>query len=253
MQQNNIEENIQTSKSSNNRRFATLIYTFAGIIILSGIIGYTNYWQKNLEIKEIKIVGNKYIPKVEIQNLVYRYILANKLSSVNFNFVKEKILQNQFIRNVHFITTYPGEIVISLDVKNILAIGKSENKDDYLITEDGEVIAKKNYSFGFSLPRVDFSKFSKVNYSQEIKDIAAFLKTYYVDKSEKIKANSIWKSSEGICFSVLNGIIVKIGNLNDLHFKFHKFEEYMKTLLNANESYPNYIDLRWSNQVVVNY
>ncbi len=252
MQQNNIDENIITSKSSNNRRFTTLLFTIIGIIILSGIIVYTNYWQNNLEIKEIKIVGNKYIPKTEIQNRVYRYILANKLSSINFKFIEELILQNEFIRKVNFITTYPGEIVISLDVKNILAIGKSENNDQFYITEDGEVVPRQNYSLGFALPKVDLTKISKINFEHEIKEIAIFLKTYYIDKSEKIKATAIWKSSEGICFSVLNGIIVKVGSLNDLNFKFHKFQVYMNALMKANELYPNYIDLRWSNQVVVN-
>lgn len=252
MQQNIIEENIKTSKSSNNRRFATFIYTTISIIILSGIIAYTNYWKNNLEIKEIKIVGNKYISKLEIQNQIYRFILANKLSSINFNYIKELIFQNQFIRKVDFITTYPGEIVISLDVKNILAIGKFDNNDEYYITEEGEVIPKQNYKLGFSLPSVDLSKIGKDNYNKDVEDIAHFLKVYYIDKSEKIKANSIWKNSEGICFSILNGVIVKIGSLSDLHFKFHKFEVYLNTLLAAKDVYPNYIDIRWSNQIVVN-
>lgn len=252
MQQNNIDENKVTSKSSNNRRFTTLLFTIIGIIILSGIIVYTNYWQNNLEIKEIKIVGNKYIPKIEIQNRVYRYILANKLSSINFNFIEELILQNKYISKVNFVTTYPGVIVISLDVKNILATGKSENNDQFYITADGEVIPRQNYTLGFTLPKVDLTKISKINFEQEIKEIAIFLKNYYIDQSEKIKANAIWKSSEGICFSILNGIIVKVGSLNDLNFKFHKFQVYLNALRKANESYPNYIDLRWSNQVVVN-
>lgn len=251
MQQNKIEENIKASKSSNNGRFATFVYSIIGIIILSGIIAYTNYWQNQLKIKEIKIVGNKYISKFEIQNLVYQFILANKLSSINFNFIKETILQNDYIKDVNFITTYPGEVVISLEVKNILAVGKAESNDEYFITEEGEVLPKKNYNLGFSLPKIDLTKISKNNYDEEIKEIADFLKRYYLDQSEKIKANSIWKNTEGICFSVLNGIVVKIGNLQDLNFKFHKFEVYMNSLVNDKESKPNYIDLRWSNQVVV--
>lgn len=252
MQQNRIEENIQTSKKRNNGSFTNYLYFFIGIITLSGLIAYTNYWQNQLEIKEIKIVGNKYISKFEIQNLVYRYILANKLSSINFNFLRELILQNEFIRNVNFITTYPGEVVISLDVKNILASGKLSNDEDYLITEDGELIPNKNYNLGFSPPKVDLSRISSDELNKEIKEIAKFLKSYYINQSHKIKANSIWKNSEGICFSVLNGITVKVGDLNDLQFKFQKFEVFMNAIMNKKVEQPNSIDLRWSNQVVVN-
>lgn len=251
MQQNKIEENIKATKSSNNGRFANLIYSIIGIILLSGIIVYTNYWHYQIKIKDIKIVGNKYISKFEIQNLVYRYILANKLSSINFNFIKETILQNEYIRDVNFITTYPGEVLISLDVKNILAVGITENNYEYFITEEGEVIPKKNYNLGFSLPNVDLAKITKNNYSKEIKEIADFLKKYYLVQNKTIKANSIWKNTDGICFSVLNGIIVKIGDFQDLNFKLHKFEVFMHTLNNTKDSKPNYIDLRWSNQVVI--
>jgi len=251
MQQNKREENIKSSKVSNNRKFATFLYLFIAIIFLPGIIAYTNYWQNQLEIKEIKIVGNKYIPQSEIQNLIYRFILANKLSSINFNFIKETILQNPYVRKVNFITTYPGIIVISLDVKNILAIGKNSKNQELFITEEGETLPKRNYRLGFSLPKVDLSKLSDENYKEDIENIAVFLKNYYIGQSKKIQANSIWKDSEGICFSILNGIIVKIGNLQDLQFKFHKFDVFMSQQKKTNTSLPNYIDLRWSNQVVV--
>lgn len=251
MQQNKKEENIKSSKISNNGRFTTFIYFFIGLTTLSAIIAYTNYWQNQLEIKEIKIVGNKYIPKSEVQNRVYRFILANKLSSINFNFIKEIILQNLYIKDVNFITTYPGMFVISLDVKNILAKGEAQNNQEMLITEEGEILPNRNYHIGFSLPKVDLSKISKASFNQDIQNIATFLKNYYLTNSEKIKANSIWNDSEGICFSVLEGIIVKIGNLQDLQFKFHKFDVFMSKQTNLKGSLPKYIDLRWSNQVVV--
>lgn len=251
MQQNKKEENTKSSKVSNNGRFATFIYASIALILLLGIIIYPNLWLHQVEIKEIKIVGNKYIPKSEIQNLVYRFILANKLSTINFNFLKEIILQNPYVRKVNFVTTYPGTLIISLDVKNILAIGKNNDNQELFITEEGETLPKRNYRIGYFLPKVDLYKISSANYNQDIQDIAVFLKNYSLAQSKKIQANSIWKNSEGICFSVLNGIIVKIGNLQELEFKFYKFEVFMNKLNKINSPLPNFIDLRWSNQVVV--
>jgi len=249
---NNIRDSIPKSK------LRIYLLFVVPILLVIGMIIYSNYWQSNQPITEIKITGNKYLSKTKIQNKIYQYVLTNNSNSLNYEFIRNLILQNPFINKCDFNTNYPNKIIISLDVKNILAKGKDENGIEYYLTESGEMIKKGDVRVGFNLPTIDFAKIPK-NISNDNNqknnnyiELAKFLKKYYLLEKLEVKAKHIWWDKEGVCFTILDNIVVRVGNLTSIEEKFLKFEIFFNTILKELEIKPNFIDLRWSNQVVTN-
>ncbi len=249
---NNIRDSIPKSK------LRIYLLFVVPILLVIGMIIYSNYWQSNQPITEIKITGNKYLSKTKIQNKIYQYVLTNNSNSLNYEFIRNLILQNPFINKCDFNTNYPNKIIISLDVKNILAKGKDENGIEYYLTESGEMIKKGDVRVGFNLPTIDFAKIPK-NISNDNNqknnnyiELAKFLKKYYLLEKLEVKARHIWWDKEGVCFTILDNIVVRVGNLTSIEEKFLKFEIFFNTILKELEIKPSFIDLRWSNQVVTN-
>lgn len=223
---------------------------FVPSLLIVGMIIYSNFWQANQPINEIVITGNKYLSKTKIQNQIYQHILTNNPNSLNYDYIKNIILQNQFISKCDFYTNYPNKIIISLKVKNILAEGSDEKGIEYYLTEDGEMIKRGDIRVGFNLPIIDFAKIPKSNKKNNYVELANFLKKYYLLERLQVKAKHIWWDNEGVCFTILDNIIVRVGNLSSIEEKFLKFEIYFNTILKELENKPSFIDLRWANQVV---
>jgi cell division septal protein FtsQ len=231
---------------------AKLIIFGVIFVVVAVLIFASTSWTQSLEIKEISIIGNKYFPKQKIVDKVYSQVLSHKLSSVNFEYVKSLILSYKFIQDVEFITTYPEKLIISVKPKHLLAIGKMGNGKNYYLTDEGEMLEQADIKLGYSLPVVDYGRIGNLKSKENLKEIALFLKNYYYEVENSAKALSIWRDKFGICFSIENAIVVRVGNLEGIADKFHKFEIYLKEELAKTNFIPDYIDLRWSNQVVTN-
>jgi hypothetical protein len=162
------------------------------------------------------------------------------------------ILQEKFIKDVDFITTYPEKVIISIQPKLLLAKGTTLNGRTYYLTEEGEMIEKGKVRLAYSLPELDYERIGSNKSKKNLKDIAFFLKNYFHSVEKKSKAVKIWRDKYGICYSLSNNTIVRIGNLDNIESKFEKFESFLNQVLINKELLPNYIDLRWENQVVTN-
>jgi cell division septal protein FtsQ len=242
----------EESKARPGLSKAKIIFFASIIFVVAILIFASSYWSETIEIKEISVVGNKYYPKKIIVDKVYSHVLSHKLSDVNFNYIRGLILKDPFIKGVEFITTYPEKVIISITPKYLLAIGSTFDGQSYYLTDEGEMIKKGVIRLGYTLPVVDFERIGKNRSKKNLIEISDFLKNYYKTAEQNIKAQKIWKDKNGICFSIRNDIVVRIGNLANIEEKFCKFETYFKEQIEKSDIIPGYIDLRWANQVVTN-
>lgn len=229
-----------------------IIFIAILFLIVSALIYSSSFWSQSLNIKEVSVIGNKYYPKKNIVDKVYSQVLSHKLKDVNFGYIRKIILSDPFIKSVDFITTYPEKLIISLTPKYLLAIGTINGGKEYYLTDDGEMIEKGQIKLAYPLPVVDFDKISVKKSKANLVEISDFLKNYYQLANKNGKAEKIWKDKFGICFQTQKNITVRVGNLDNIEEKFLKFETYINAFLNKTDFLPNYIDLRWSNQVVTN-
>lgn len=250
MQQNNKEDRAKSSKISYNRIFTTRILPIVGLLLVLLTISYSNYWQKTVQITEIKIQGNKYIPAAEIQNNIYKFILAREIKDINFEFIEQLILANKFIKSVNFVSQIPGQLIINLEVKNILCKAIKSPNEEFYFTEDGELLPITNYKLGFNLPTIDLDRSNSININ-DLQTLASFMKHYYVNNHNDFNARYVWINSNGINLKIANNIVVKIGLLDEIDNKLHKLSVFLKEMAKSQIDIYQYIDLRWSNQIVV--
>ncbi len=245
-----IENNVSEPATGLNKAHKVVLSIF--LVFIIGLIYISNIWTQKREIKEIIIVNNQYIPIKTIQDKVYTYILKHRLNDVNQEYVKTLILENQFISRVDFITTYPEKFIISLKPKKIVAQSKDNNNQILYLTEDGELIPQGNQQITKFLPYIDLQKFNAKPQKEDLADIASFAMQISSLFKNNIKIDEIWKDKNGINFQILEKITVRIGNLDNIEKKFLKFEYFINDYLSKTNNLPEYIDLRWSNQIVTN-
>lgn len=248
-QQDIFSELPKTSAGLSKAKIIFFACLFISVLFL--IYG-SRYWTQSLDIQEISVTGNKYYSKKKIIDKVYTQILSHTLSDINFGYIKDKILEDPFVEDVDFITTYPRKVIISVKPKNLLAHGRTSEGNSFYLTEKGEMIKRGDVRLAYSLPEVDFDKIGKNKSKRNLVEISDFLKNYYHSAEKEIKAERIWKDKNGICFLTKGKIVVRIGNLTNIDDKFIKFKVYIKNYLAKAEIIPDYIDLRWENQVVTN-
>lgn len=248
----NKNENLDTSKLNaglNKAQKYLLSIILAAIVLL---LLSSSFWFRHLEIKEISIIENKYIPIKSIQDKIYPFILKHKLSQISEDYIKSLILMNPFVKKVEFITTFPEKFVIVLTTKNIVATGTNKDGVNYFLTDEGELIPQNGMIINKNLPAVDIQLLNNNKNHVELTQLSEFLKFYQNFSKKSISAEKIWMNQKGICFQILGKITVEVGNLNDIEEKFLKFENYLNKILDKTNQQPDYIDLRWSNQVVTN-
>jgi len=247
---NKEKDNTSISSTGLNKAQKYLLSIILAVILL--LLFTSSYWLKHREIKEISILENKYIPIKSIQDKIYPYILKQKLSQINEEYIKSLILSNPYIKKVDFITTFPEKFVVVIKTKNIVGKGTDKDGINYYLTDEGELIPQNGFTVNTNLPTVDIQQLNSHNNQNELSLIAKFLEYYQNFSKKGIKADKIWISDKGICFQILGKISVRVGNLNDIEEKFLKFENYLNDYLSKSNQQPDYIDLRWSNQVVTN-
>lgn len=252
-------------------RFLSLFFLIVLVVVSSVVLA--NKWKADSRYDKITVKGNVSVSREEILNIAR---LKDSLAfddELNLKIIQDRILRHPEIKRAFVSKQPPDELVIEIVEKRPLAIVSLDNEVK-LIDEELELFTYNNIKKIFDLPVISGLKLtpseaqsSKLK-SEDIR-IAMFIimNTY---KKSKILYNNI---SE-INFSDPNAIVVYT---NDVPFPCYlpKGKEYsiantnyQKTLLNRlvylnnylTQIYPdnrskkiNYLDLRYSNQIVVNY
>lgn len=252
-------------------RFLSLIFLIILIVVSSVVLA--NKWKADSRYDKITIKGNVSVTREEILDVARLKDTIAFDDELNLKIIQDRILRHPEIKKAFVSKQPPDELVIEVIEKRPLAIVSLDNEVK-LIDEELELFTYKNIKKIFDLPVISGLKLSPSEAqtsklkSEEIR-IAMFIimNTY---KKNKVLYNSI---SE-INFSDPNAVIIYT---NDVPFPCYLPREtevsiankdYQKTLLNRliylnnylAQIYPdnrskkiNYLDLRYSNQIVVNY
>lgn len=251
-------------------RFLSLFFLIILIIVSSVVLA--NKWKADSKYDKITIKGNVSVTRDEILDVARLTDTVAFDDELNLKIIQDRILRHPEIKKAFVSKQPPDELVIEIIEKRPLAIVSLDNEVK-LIDEELELFTYKNIKKIFDLPVISGLKLtpsevqsSKLK-SEEIR-IAMFMimNTY---KKNKVLYNNI---SE-INFADPNAIVVYT---NDIPFPCYLPREnesiankdYQKTILNRltylnnylTQIYPdnrnkkiNYLDLRYSNQIVVNY
>lgn len=241
------------------------------LVVVSSVV-LANKWKADSRYDKITVKGNVSVSKEEILDIARLKDTVAFDDELNLKIIQDRILRHPEIKKAFVSKQPPDELVIEVIEKRPLAIVNLEN-EVRLIDEELELFTYKNIKKIFDLPVISGLKISPAEAqssklkSEEIRTAMFIIMNTY--KKNKVLYNNI---SE-ISFAEPSAIVIYT---NDVPFPCYlprenesiANKEYQKTILNRltylnnylSQIYPdnkdkkiNYVDLRYSNQIVVNY
>ncbi len=252
---------------NSKRLILILIFVF-----LTASVFLSLKWRTDNKFEKIIITGNYTIPSQEILDAARLTDSVINENEINIDVIQDRIMKHPEVKKAFVSKDQPSELKIEIIEKRPVAILNGENEIK-LIDDELDVFPFKNSSKLYDLPvisgvRIESTPNPKNKYNKEDLRTGLFiiLNSY---KDSKAMYNNI---SE-INFSDPDKIIVYLsedsspfyfpgrngGSISDKDYqdllknKLVLFDSYLKQSLdNHIKKNVNYVDLRYSNQVIVN-
>lgn len=252
----------------NNKK---LILIFIFILILVSVLLSLN-WREDAIIEKITVSGNYTISKEEILTAARLNDSLISNQEINIELIRDRIMKHPEIKKAFVSKELPSELKIEIIEKRPVAILNGENEIK-LVDDEPDIFPFKNANKLYDLPvisgvRIVNSHNPKLKYNKDDIRLALFiiLNSY---KESKLLYNNI---SE-VNLSDTDKIIVYLSedsspvylprssrsNISDIKYrekllnKLTVFDQYIKKSMDIHlKEKINYVDLRFSNQIIVN-
>jgi len=229
-------------------------------------------WRSENIFEKITVSGNYTIIREDILKVSRLKDTLINADEINIDIIQDRILKHPEVKKVHVSRELPSELKIEIIERRPVAILNGENEMK-LIDDELEVFPFKNFIKLYDLPvisgvRVESNPNPKNRYNKEDLRLGLFLilnsykesKSLYNNISEVNLSDSakiiIYLSEDSSPFYLPRNMKESISNAeyqNLLLNKLRVFDSYIKQSLdNHLKKNVNYVDLRFSNQVVVN-
>lgn len=247
-----------------------ILITVILFVVISALMSLK--WRNNASIDRITVTGNNTIPREEILNAARLKDTITDEKDINIDIIQDRISKHPEVKKVFVSKVLPSELQIEVIEKRPVAILNGDNEMK-LVDNELDVFPFKNSNKLYDLPvisgvRVESSPNPKNKYNKEDLRIALFLiinaykesKAVYNNISEINLSDSgkiiVYLSEDSSPFYFPRNNSAGISNPDYqtlLLNKLRVFDSYIKQSLdNHLKKQVNYVDLRFSNQVVVN-
>lgn len=229
-------------------------------------------WRSGNNIEKITISGNYTISRAEILNIARLKDTILSAEEINIDNIQDRISKNPEIKKVFVSKELPSELKIEIIERRPVAILNGEN-DVSLIDDELETFPFKNSTKLYDLPvisavRMDNNPNPLKKYNKEDLRLALFLilnsysqsKAAYNNISEINLSDTnkiiVYLSEDSSPFYFPRKFRESISNADYQNLLLNKlavFENYLKQCLDEHlKKKVNYVDLRYSNEVIVN-
>ena len=257
-----------------NAKTKLLIFVLVTAGVISSAVVFANKWRNNVNFDDITIEGNYTISRGEVLATAHlREDSSVNIEELDIPMIQDRISRHPEIKKVFVSKEPPAELKIEIVEKRPIAI-LNTGGDLKLVDDELEIFPFKNHDKIFDLPVISGIKtgqnvkvFNNL-YKNDLR-IAAYLilnsykesKTLYSLLSEINLSDTskiiVYSSEKSIPFYFPRS---ENGNIADPEYqkllwnKLIVFKEFANRMLSREEANEYaYVDLRFSNQVVVNY
>jgi cell division protein FtsQ len=236
-----------------------VIFSLAAVAVL---IILANNWSNKKFADRITVKGNITISEEEILKAagIKRDSVIN-LDDINYLFIRDRILKHPEVKKVVVSKESPSELIIEITEKRPVAV-VVKNSELFLIDDEDEIFSFKNYEKVYDLPVINGLKSdSDPYYKSDLKSALILIKTAYskgktlqnlisevnVSDSEKLIVNTNDHSTMFYFPKSEDGVIDKEMLAEKLYIFKRFFED---EIVRKNQKF-EYVDLRFSNQIIV--
>ena len=254
IEQNKPLNNIEKGKPTKRKQilwFCTILSLLIALVVV-----FANKWSSDKIIKQISIIGNSYLPREELSSKVQDTFLNKPKSKVGLNEIKKRIDQDPFVKESF--VTHDGSETIKIEIKERqpVAVILDDKGDASFVDETASIMPYHLFQKFSDLPLIrnvmNSGKIDSLGLSQALKIIEVLKYNEFQDVYNNTSEIVYNKSAHQ--FEIVTadfGLRVLIGYLDNLYGKFKKLSAFRKSQLALNRNTVKYLDLRWSNQVVV--
>lgn len=230
-------------------------------------------WRSNTDIDKITVSGNHTISREEILSAARLNDSAFNTGEINIDIIQDRIQKHPEVKKVFVSRELPSELKIEIIEKRPLAILNSESEMK-LVDDELDVFPYKNSSKLYDLPVISGVRFEsspdpKKRYNREDLRLGLFLiinsfresRAMYNNISEINLSDTekviVYLTEDSCPFYFPRERNASISNPDYQQMLLNKlevFESYIRQSLdNHLKESTNYVDLRFSNQVIVNF
>ncbi|MBX7045543.1 MAG: FtsQ-type POTRA domain-containing protein [Ignavibacteria bacterium] len=252
------------------RIFSMLI--LIALIVVSSVV-LANKWKSDSKYDKITVKGNVSVSREEILDIARLKDSLAFNDEINLKIIQDRILRHPEIKKAFVSKQPPDELVIEVIEKRPIAIVSFDNEVK-LIDEELELFTYKNIKKIFDLPVISGLKLTPAESQSERLKSDEIRTALFIIMNTYKKNKLLYNNISEINFANPDAVTVYT---NDVPFPCYLPREtglsiankdYQKILLNRlvylnnylTQIYPdnkskkiNYLDLRYSNQIVVNY
>lgn len=255
-EKHSTSENIPNNHVKYRNR---LIYAFLFLIsIIALIIFISNKWNRERKVKGLMFINNEFIPKQELAALIPDSILYIAKERVKLADLKKRIEKYPFVKNVVFSFASNDSLIADITTRMPVAILVANDGTLKFIDKSGKLLPYRLLENFTDLPLLS-GLYSGDNIDSARLKSAIGLMDYLSNKDKvflltcisEINFSNAYKNLD--LYLNFDGVKVMMGNLVDFKEKSEKLQNYLASVYFRTSPKPKvkYIDLRWSNQVVV--
>lgn len=242
------------------------------IALIASAVFLANKWRNDVYFSKITITGNYTVDRNEILAVAHiKDDSSINIEELNIDLIQDRIAEHPEVKKVFVSKEPPAELKIQIIEKNPIAI-LNRGSDVQLIDDELEIFPFSNYEKMLDLPVISGLKVrpTKIDPNKlDVEDlrVAAYIitnarkegKSLLYQISEVNMADSekviVYSNDKAVSFYFprLKGKSIADKEYQDLlKNKLDVFQEFCDKIL-GNQKDVLYVDLRFSNQVVVNY
>lgn len=249
------------------------LYIFGFMIIALMVASYLSFnWREGYTISKITVTGNQTLSREEILSIARLKDSAMIESETEIEIIKDRIMNHPEIKNVFVSKLPPSELKIEVTEKRPIAILNSDG-ELYLVDGDMETFPFRQSLKAYDMPVI--SGIRRINthnpkerFNKEDLRYALFLITHSYTNSKFLYGNIseinlsdtskaiVYLNEDASPFFMPRDVSKSISDEDYreiIQTKLKIFEEYLKQSFdNHLKSEVEYVDLRYSNHVIVN-
>ena len=238
----------------------------AAIIIVGGIIAFTERRQSGISIKDISIKidnlqENHFLDEgdiVDLMQLSKENLAGTSIDAINLKSIEKKIKRQPFIKNANLYSDLKGNLVVRAELRRPIArIVRNDGPDGY-IAEDGTImpVSEKFTSrvilvSGSYVPKM--LEQNNMNAKEESRQILDLINTIRADEfwNAQIAQLDIDNKTRITLYPQVGDERIEFGRPNDLEIKFRKLMIFYKEILpRTGWNKYNRVNLEYEGQIV---
>ncbi len=252
------DKQLRLHSVEKNKRYSLYSQLLTIIIVVGGVFALAVMWKSKQRLQDVQVVGTNALSEQEILDISGLDTTNHPfLKDIELAVIRENIRKHPFIRSVEVAHGDNAVIAITVKERTPIAAIKSSSGDLQYLDSEGKILPYRLFSIISDVPIVHGVKtVGKVD-SAGLNGLVELIKQLQFTENGKLyqQISEIFYEESLSSFSLSSadaGFTVIVGKAENMNRKFSNLYTFLtRELPKQLKNTIDYIDLRWSDQLVV--